>query len=1546
MRKILALLALIPLPLFAGTVDPSYTFTDFNLTAQAVRKVTQTPLQPFADYNGAILTANPVSQTTSGAGSVTFSNTVAGYAYRIEIATAYGSTVRTCGYPASVSGPVNGRDYLGDIKAQYFYYLYVSPGTLVSTNFPTNGFAYFALNTSTGYWASPSSLVATNVVWPVAGTNVVLITNGNAVTISATASGGGGIITNVIAGTNAEVHTDLSGNTVVSAITDSNVVNVLAAQKAKDATNVLGSAAYQPSISFQQNLGYTPVNKAGDMMGGSLKMSNSIPIYLTNGSQFGSIRVPVGGGIDLLTTNTTSAGSETPTASFKAEGIYFFRPITIGDGTGLTNMQEIGVNNLVADLSSKVGTNETRQTTISNINNVFGGSLYLDTTNGIYISQFGTPLINYAGVYLYGSGATLASASGVLFRNNATRLYDPGTGLGYYPDGSQWYDANTTYGNFSGNAQALSAIRGDRVNIVYGAGFTASTNGAGQVNLDSITGGGTVTSVGVNAFGGVTPSPATITGSGSFTFPFKGTILTNGTDFSTVISNNFRVSQLFSLTANSIINNGVGAVKLVGTDSGGQEIGVTINGGTYTSGGVLNINGGTGINTNQGSGFMNTLSNLVISGSSNGAISAVVNGLLTATTNRLEVQGTNASTVFDADGGLHVGKKGYVGGSNAVVEGVFTNQQGGTFNGHLTANGTLYGAGSNYLAGPLLAIGSSIVLSNGGGNVFGTSNRFVGINSNMFLRTDGNSNLVQTLDGSILTNLITTNLTGNVNLTNTFGILDGSKLNLTAGANITLTPSGSTVTIASSAAGGGIATINGIGTNTTFYGVTQIGTNFNSGGIGKFDGFGNYTLYSTNAGYHEIDDANSNRVFSIAGSNNLAYFSMAIQQTNGYGQTNYDGYYFFTNKNTHAYWQRGTNGHVLAVDQFAGTNVTGTNGYWFTGTSNGNYVLASNGTFTVSGSQTNLGTLYGANQTNSGLIVSSSGFVGDGSRLTGVTGGSGIGTLNGNGTNTTFFPSANDKIPISVIMSTGNLTNSIKVYGTNGSPSGFGPGAGLGIGQFATGPGNIDATNTITAGNGFVGNGSLITALNGSQITSGTVPDIRLSPNVPLLNASNDFTANNTFEGKVAVGTNQIHSTNQFQVAVPANRAAFYVDTNGNTYVTGVQTNSSTLEATGLGNTPLNASKVNSGNLPIANNSSVTTHSVLANDTGGTAAVQAVALDTMLSWIGSTTGNILQKSGSSSWTATAPSATSGAPLMSMGTGQVISYGLGFGITNGMSTYFSVSNTALFDTRITNTALTASTLMVSDANKAIGSLANPATAGFPLVSGASAAPTYGLGIAVTNGESQAITVSNAWRIDATHGLENSGAVVVSNGVYQPAVVSSITLPMGSWFTNNLTSPASGLAPTNSGGWSFSNTATNSIRFLGLMPGNWDAGTVQFELWGSSTGSNSVAGAGATNIVWKVRGAAIGAGDSFTNVTFGTAIFVTNHIGSPNVGYTPRPDTTAAITVGNSPTANKTILWEISREGGRPGDTATNGVYLADCRVWYKSFLTNSMPTASP
>ena len=101
----------------AGTVDPTYTFSDFTDHPLNVSRVTLTPLARDAYYSGSILSTKPLVYTkaaypTLTNGTFTATNLVNGYAYRVEIADSYQTTTVTNYFGTNVTGSVDAADYL------------------------------------------------------------------------------------------------------------------------------------------------------------------------------------------------------------------------------------------------------------------------------------------------------------------------------------------------------------------------------------------------------------------------------------------------------------------------------------------------------------------------------------------------------------------------------------------------------------------------------------------------------------------------------------------------------------------------------------------------------------------------------------------------------------------------------------------------------------------------------------------------------------------------------------------------------------------------------------------------------------------------------------------------------------------------------------------------------------------------------------------------------------------------------------------------------------------------------------------------------------------------------------------------------------------------------------------------------------------------------------------------------------------------------------------------------------------------------------------
>lgn len=217
-----------------------------------------------------------------------------------------------------------------------------------------------------------------------------------------------------------------------------------------------------------------------------------------------------------------------------------------------------------------------------------------------------------------------------------------------------------------------------------------------------------------------------------------------------------------------------------------------------------------------------------------------------------------------------------------------------------------------------------------------------------------------------------------------------------------------------------------------------------------------------------------------------------------------------------------------------------------------------------------------------------------------------------------------------------------------------------------------------------------------------------------------------------------------------------------------------------------------------------------------------------------------------------------------------------------------------------------------------------------------ATAAGVGWVATN-ESRAVAITNAGNLLGGNG----------SGITNVGIVTSVTIPMGAWFTNNVANgadltAASAMSVTNAGdAFCFTDGVTNVARTRFALPWDWNGSTVQVELRSTSAATNGLL---ATNSVFAVRAVAIGNNDRLDNLTFGTPIIMTNKIGT--TAYTVQATIGSTLTIGNSPNSTKSILWEIQRLGTHAGDTTTNVVCITEARVYYKNNTRLDFPTATP
>src|SRR5690606_180001 len=97
-------------------------------------------------------------------------------------------------------------------------------------------------------------------------------------------------------------------------------------------------------------------------------------------------------------------------------------------------------------------------------------------------------------------------------------------------------------------------------------------------------------------------------------------------------------------------------------------------------------------------------------------------------------------------------------------------------------------------------------------------------------------------------------------------------------------------------------------------------------------------------------------------------------------------------------------------------------------------------------------------------------------------------------------------------------------------------------------------SNNVTIGGTITGNGSGLTSLNASNLSSGTVPNARLSSDVPLQNAPNAFTEQQTIQrtSTPTLTVERVGSTSNAVIETKTTAGSVYFgNTNGSTFAIG-----------------------------------------------------------------------------------------------------------------------------------------------------------------------------------------------------------------------------------------------------------------------------------------------------------------------------------------------------------------------------------------------------------
>jgi hypothetical protein len=114
-----------------------------------------------------------------------------------------------------------------------------------------------------------------------------------------------------------------------------------------------------------------------------------------------------------------------------------------------------------------------------------------------------------------------------------------------------------------------------------------------------------------------------------------------------------------------------------------------------------------------------------------------------------------------------------------------------------------------------------------------------------------------------------------------------------------------------------------------------------------------------------------------------------------------------------------------------------------------------------------------------------------------------------------------------------------------------------------------------------------------------------------------------------------------------------------------------------------------------------------------------------------------------------------------------------------------------------------------------------------------------------------------------------------------------------------------------------------QFNVTMPKNWDEGTVKARfIWRAATGTG--------NVVWGIQGVAISDGDAL-DAAFGTAVEVTDAlIATADLMQSAE---TGAITIGGTPVARDTVVFQVYRNAPAAGDTFSASASLIGVEILY-------------
>jgi hypothetical protein len=795
--------------------------------------------------------------------------------------------------------------------------------------------------------------------------------------------------------------------------------------------------------------GYFLGNFQGNISGNiTVPGSNTQLLYNNNGNAGASAGLTFNSGTNALVSTGTISGSNFLTAGYFSAAGNVYANEFIGAGNALSNVQGANVSGTVANATyalsagSAVGSAATvttnAQPNITSVGTLTSLTVTANTNTGNLLT---TGVISSTGNIIAGSGNYfignfLGNISGnlqapgtntqVLFNNsgnagaNAGFTFNAGTGVVSVTGNVNSGNINTsgtisaggnitagnisitnltgtsvsvtgiiTAGQFAGAGNTLSNIQGANITGAVATANTATTvTGNAQANITSV---GILTSLSVTGninpgnliTAGIVSATGNISTAGYFLGNFQGNISGNitvpGANTQVIYNNNGQANASAGFTFNA----GTNALAVTGNTTSGNLLSTGLISATGNIlGGNVNATAHTGttvsvsgnITASQFIGSGNTLSNIQGANVSGAVANATVAATITSNA-QPNITSVGVLTSLSVTGNVTTGN---LSTSGNVTANLFV----GTFQGNITGNLTVPGSNTQ-------------VIYNANGNA-GASAGFTFNSGTNALAVTGN-----TTSGNLLsTGLISATgniLGGNVNATTHTGttvsvsgnviasqfIGSGNTLSNIQGANIT--GAVATANTANTVTGNAQANITSVGVLTSLSVTGNITT-------GNLSTSGNVTANLFVGNFQGNISGN----ITVPGSN-----TQVIYNVNGNAGAS-SGFTFNAATNAISVAGSATLGNVLT-----GGIVSSTGNIYAAG------LVSTGGTGSISGT----GNIYGGNLISAGTITATGNiagnyFIGNGSLLTGISGGGGSNISNGT-SNVTIIANANITVGVS-----------------------------------------------------------------------------------------------------------------------------------------------------------------------------------------------------------------------------------------------------------------------------------------------------------------------------------------------------------------------------------------------------------------------------------------------------------------------------------------------------------------------------------------------------